>query len=51
LHRIVRTDRLVVFAGAVPVRSAGRTVGAVGVSGGSAEPDRPVAEAGALQVR
>lgn len=51
LHGIVKTDRLVVFGGGVPVRVAGRVVGAVGVSGGSATQDRKVAEAGARAVR
>lgn len=48
LHGIVHTDRLVVFGGGVPVLLRGRLVGAVGVSGGSAEQDRAIAEAGAL---
>lgn len=47
LHGIVKTDRLIVFAGGVPVRSGSELVGAVGVSGGSAEQDRAIAEAGA----
>ncbi|MBI4943864.1 heme-binding protein [Kineosporia sp. A_224] len=47
LHGIVHTDRLVVFAGGVPIRVEGRFVGAVGCSGGSADQDRAVAEAGA----
>ena len=47
---IVHRDRLVVFAGGVPVRVDGEVVGAVGVSGGSAEQDREVAEAGATAV-
>lgn len=40
-------DRLVIFGGGVPIRSSGELVGAVGVSGGSAEQDREIAEAGA----
>jgi uncharacterized protein GlcG (DUF336 family) len=44
---IVHRDRLVVFGGGVPVRVDGVLVGAVGVSGGTAEQDREVAEAGA----
>ncbi len=44
---IVHRDRLVVFGGGVPVRVGGEFVGAVGVSGGSAEQDREIAEAGA----
>ncbi|WP_328361529.1 heme-binding protein [Mycobacterium sp. NBC_00419] len=47
LHGIVKTDRLIVFAGGVPVRSGGLLAGAVGVSGGSAEQDRAIAESGA----
>jgi glc operon protein GlcG len=47
LHGIVKTDRLIVFGGGVPVLVDGDLVGAVGVSGGSAEQDREVAEAGA----
>lgn len=44
---IVHRDRLVVFGGGVPVRAEGVLVGAVGVSGGTAEQDREIAEAGA----
>lgn len=44
---IVHRDRLVVFGGGVPLRVDGALVGAVGVSGGSAEQDREIAEAGA----
>ncbi|GAY18039.1 heme-binding protein [Mycobacterium sp. shizuoka-1] len=51
LAGIVKTDRLIVFAGGVAVRSAGALAGAVGVSGGSAEQDRAVAEAGAAALR
>lgn len=47
LHGIVHTDRLVVFAGGVPILVDGRLVGAVGASGGSADQDRRIAEAGA----
>jgi uncharacterized protein GlcG (DUF336 family) len=47
LHGILKTDRLVVFGGGVPVRVSGGLIGAVGVSGGSAQQDRAVAEAGA----
>lgn len=50
LHGIVKTDRLIVFAGGVAVRAGGRLVGAVGVSGGSAEQDRAIAEAGAASL-
>lgn len=51
LHGIVKTDRLIVFGGGVPVLVDGELVGAVGVSGGSAEQDRAVAEAGGGAVR
>jgi len=41
------TSRLVIFAGGVPVVSGGQVVGAVGVSGGSSDEDRQIAQAGA----
>ncbi len=44
---IVHRDRLVVFGGGVPIRLDDLLVGAVGVSGGTAEQDREIAEAGA----
>jgi len=47
LHGIVKTDRLVIFGGGVPVRAGGELVGGVGVSGGSPEQDRRIAAAGA----
>jgi glc operon protein GlcG len=47
---IVHRDRLVIFAGGVPVTAGGTLVGAVGVSGGTAEQDRDIAEAGASAV-
>jgi len=47
---IVHRDRLVVFGGGVPIRVDGALVGAVGVSGGSAEQDRAVAEAAAAAI-
>jgi glc operon protein GlcG len=50
LHGIVKTDRLVVFGGGVPLVAEGRTVGAIGVSGGSSEQDVRIAEAGAAAV-
>lgn len=50
LHGIVKTERLVVFGGGMPVHQQGRVVGAVGVSGGSADQDRAVAEAGSRDV-
>ena len=48
LHGIIKTDRLTVFGGGVPLVADGRTVGAIGVSGGSSEQDVRVAEAGAM---
>lgn len=47
LTGIVKTDRLIVFGGGAPVHSEGKLAGAVGVSGGSSEQDRAIAEAGA----
>ncbi|WP_396932108.1 heme-binding protein [Mycolicibacterium sp.] len=47
---IVHTDRLVIFGGGVPVLQGGNVVGAIGVSGGSAEQDCAIAEAGAAAI-
>jgi uncharacterized protein GlcG (DUF336 family) len=47
LHGMVKTDRLIIFGGGVPLAGGGETVGAVGVSGGSSEQDRQIATAGA----
>ena len=47
VHGFTHTDRLVVFAGGVPVLVGGEVVGAVGVSGGSSDEDRQIAQAGA----
>jgi glc operon protein GlcG len=47
LTGIVHRDRLVVFGGGVPLTVDGQLVGAVGVSGGSAEQDELCAAAGA----
>ena len=47
VHGITKTERLIVFGGGVPLVVDGRQVGAVGASGGSAEEDRRVADAGA----
>ena len=44
---IVHRDRLVIFGGGVSVVHEGVRVGAVGVSGGSAEQDEEIAAAGA----
>jgi uncharacterized protein GlcG (DUF336 family) len=40
-------DRVMIFAGGIPLRVGGEIVGAVGVSGGSGEQDQQVAEAAA----
>jgi glc operon protein GlcG len=47
LHGITKTPRLIVFGGGVPIVVGGVVAGAVGVSGGTAEQDRAIAEAGA----
>ncbi len=47
LHGIVHRDRLTIFGGGVPITIDGQLVGAVGCSGGSAEEDAIVAQAGA----
>lgn len=39
--------RVMIFAGGVPLKRAGKVVGAIGVSGGSGDQDHAVAEAGA----
>src|SRR3972149_1955593 len=39
--------RIMIFAGGIPLKRAGKVVGAIGVSGGSGEHDHAVAEAGA----
>jgi uncharacterized protein GlcG (DUF336 family) len=43
--------RIMVFAGGIPLKSGGKVVGAIGVSGGSGEQDHSVAEAGAAIVK
>ena len=50
LHGIVKTARLTVFGGGVAIAEGETLVGAVGVSGGSAEQDHEIAEAGAAAV-
>ena len=47
---IVHRDRLVIFGGGVPLVVDGQLVGAVGVSGGSADQDVAIASAGASAV-
>jgi uncharacterized protein GlcG (DUF336 family) len=39
--------RVMIFAGGLPLKRAGKVVGAIGVSGGSGEQDEAVSEAGA----
>jgi uncharacterized protein GlcG (DUF336 family) len=46
VHGLSKLDRLVVFGGGVPLVDGADMVGAIGVSGGSAEQDRAIAEAG-----
>jgi len=50
VHGIVKTDRLVVFGGGAPVLVDAALVGAVGVSGGTAEQDASIARAAASVV-
>jgi uncharacterized protein GlcG (DUF336 family) len=40
-------DRVMIFAGGIPIKASGQIIGAVGVSGGSGEQDQKVAEAAA----
>jgi uncharacterized protein GlcG (DUF336 family) len=44
---VSNSGRIMIFAGGIPLRRDGKVVGAIGVSGGSAEQDQAVAEAGA----
>jgi glc operon protein GlcG len=46
-HGIIKTDRLIVFGGGVPLVVNGQTVGGIGVSGASSEQDAQIASAGA----
>ncbi len=39
--------KIMIFAGGIPLKSEGKVVGAIGVSGGSGDQDHAVAEAGA----
>lgn len=39
--------KVIIFAGGIPLKSDGRVVGAIGVSGGTVKQDQEVAEAGA----
>ena len=47
VHGITHTPRLTIFGGGVGLFVGGQVVGAIGVSGGSADEDRQIAEAGA----
>lgn len=47
VHGITHTPRLIVFGGGVGMFVDGELVGAIGVSGGSADQDTEVAQAGA----
>jgi uncharacterized protein GlcG (DUF336 family) len=40
-------DRVMIFAGGVPLKANGQVVGAIGISGGSGKQDQAVAEAAA----
>jgi glc operon protein GlcG len=44
-HGIPQRERLVIFGGGVPIVDEGTVVGAVGVSGGTPDQDRAVAQA------
>lgn len=50
VHGLTQTPRLVVFGGGVGVFSGGALVGAIGVSGGTADQDAEVAAAGAASI-
>ena len=50
LHGITKTERLIAFGGGVPLIAEGRTIGAIGVSGGSSQQDVQIAKAGAVVV-
>src|SRR5262249_8365508 len=39
--------KIMIFAGGIPLKTDGKVVGAIGVSGGSGDQDQAVAEAGA----
>ena len=43
--------KIMIFAGGIPLKSDGKVIGAIGVSGGSGEQDHAVAEAGASAVK
>jgi len=47
VHGITHTPRLIIFGGGIGLFLDGDLIGAIGVSGGSADEDREVADAGA----
>jgi glc operon protein GlcG len=47
VHGLTLTDRFIIFGGGIPLLMKKKLVGAIGVSGGSAEQDQEIAEAGA----
>ena len=50
VHGITHTPRLVIFGGGVPIVVGGQVVGAIGVSGGTADQDADVASRAAAVV-
>jgi glc operon protein GlcG len=44
LHGLIKTDRLIVMGGGAPIIHDNELIGAVGISGGSADQDRALAE-------
>jgi uncharacterized protein GlcG (DUF336 family) len=44
-------NRVMIFAGGIPIKGNGQVVGAIGVSGGSGEQDQTVAEAAVAAFR
>jgi uncharacterized protein GlcG (DUF336 family) len=44
-HRYNSHEKIVIFAGGVPIKMSGTLVGAVGASGGTVEQDQQVVEA------
>lgn len=50
IHGLVKTDRLVIVAGGVPVTVEDELAGAVGVSGGTVDEDRGIAETAARAI-
>jgi glc operon protein GlcG len=47
VHGLTKSNRFIIFGGGIPLRVKKKLVGAVGVSGGSADQDQAIAEAGA----